>query len=283
MRRSIRGAAWLLTVLFSIGFLGCGTISSYRLPLSGHQASATFSPLAACASAQSLTAIEHSTSVNVRYDGNTWIQFMIQGDQYNMVIIVSNDVPPDQRAARTSSAKAKGDELWACAMSHGIPLAVAIPMLMSQPVAPAPPAAMAEPMSPTPPSAPTAINAPAAPVAPIKAACRNPRELAPRSICASAKGPACTTDSQCQSNSCSRGFCQNREPGSPCKENANCNSNNCTGGCCHARDPGAHCSEDMQCNSNNCTNGMCQDRMPGSPCKENSGCNTNNCTGGCCQ
>lgn len=296
MRKSIRGAASLLLVLGSVVVLGCGSFASYRLPVSATQAPGTFAPLAACASQQSLTAVEHPTSVNVRFDPTTWIQYMIQGEQYNMVIIVNNDVPPDQRPAKTSSAKAKGDELWACAMSHGIQVvAVPVPVIVNPPTAPTPPteptppATMSEPVAPTPPTAltpptppspPTAIRPPAAPRAGL---CRNARELAPRSACASARAAACTVDSQCPGNNCTRGFCQGRDPGSPCKDNANCNTNNCTGGCCHARDPGGYCTEDFQCNTNNCTNGMCQNRDAGSPCKDNANCNMNNCTNGCCQ
>ena len=94
---------------------GCGTIKQYRLPVPGHAARSTFAPLAACATQQHLEAVEHSDSFNVRFDPDTWIQYMIQGDQYNMVIIVGKAVPEPQRESRAMSAKQKGDELFGCA------------------------------------------------------------------------------------------------------------------------------------------------------------------------
>lgn len=108
-------------LLTAVGMTSCGTVASYRLPLTAYDAPRSFAPLAACASNQGLTPIEHSTALNVRFDPATWIQYMIQGEQYNMVIIVGNDVPPDQRPARVSAAKAKGDELFVCAMNGGLP------------------------------------------------------------------------------------------------------------------------------------------------------------------
>lgn len=94
---------------------GCGTVKQYRLPVSGFAARSTFAPLAACATQQHLEAVEHPDSFNVRFDPETWIQYMIQGDQYNMVIIVGKGVPEEQREARAISAKQKGDELFGCA------------------------------------------------------------------------------------------------------------------------------------------------------------------------
>lgn len=94
---------------------GCGTVKQYRLPVSGFAARSTFAPLAACATQQHLEAVEHPDSFNVRFDPETWIQYMIQGDQYNMIIIVGKGVPEEQREARAISAKQKGDELFGCA------------------------------------------------------------------------------------------------------------------------------------------------------------------------
>lgn len=98
-----------------IAVAGCGTVKQYRLPMSGLAARSTFAPLAACATQQHLESVEHPDSFNVRYDPDTWIQYMIQGDLYNMVIIVGKGVPEEQREGRAMTAKQKGDELFGCA------------------------------------------------------------------------------------------------------------------------------------------------------------------------
>lgn len=299
MKKAARGSVGWFLLLLTVGLFGCGSAASFRLPLSVTQAPRSFAPLASCAAAQSLTAIEHPTSVNVRFDPSTWIQYMIQGEQYNMVIVVGNDVPPDQRQARTSTAKTKGDELFSCAMSQGLSMPPPVVVVASpppatpEPVAPPttlpsqviPPPATAPIAAPPSPALPPPATAPIAAPPPVRARaalCKSAPALAPRGSCASAKGSACTQDANCPSNNCTRNICQSREPGSPCTMDAQCNSNNCTGGCCHAREVGGHCSENAQCNTNNCTNGICQNREPGSPCTADAQCNTNNCTDGCC-
>ena len=95
---------------------GCGGWQSYPLPVSAGEAHHTFAPLAACASQQGFKFVTFPDAVNVRYDGSTWVQFMVQAGAYNMVIIVGTDVPEPERPARLGAAKAKGDELFACAM-----------------------------------------------------------------------------------------------------------------------------------------------------------------------
>jgi hypothetical protein len=95
--------------------VGCGGWQSYPLPVSAGEAHHTFAPLGACASQAGLKFVTFPEAVNVRYEG-TWVQFMIQNGAYNMVIIVSTDVPEPDRPARLVAAKAKGDELFACAM-----------------------------------------------------------------------------------------------------------------------------------------------------------------------
>ncbi len=97
---------------------GCGAIKQYRLPVPGSAAHATFAPLAACATQRNLQAMEQPDSFNVKYDPNTWIQFAIQGDQYNMVIVVDKGVAEEQRESRALAAKQKGDELFGCAQQQ---------------------------------------------------------------------------------------------------------------------------------------------------------------------
>lgn len=94
---------------------GCGTFKQYRLPVPGYAARGTFLPLAGCATQQHLESVEHQDALNVRYDPETWIQYMIQGDAFNMVIIVGKGIPEPQRESHAMAAKQKGDELFACA------------------------------------------------------------------------------------------------------------------------------------------------------------------------
>lgn len=107
----------LAAVVASVAIIGCGGVQSYPLPVSADDARYTFAPLKACASQQGLQISEHPDSVNVRYDASTWVQFMIQGPSYNMVVVMmGTSVPEPERPARLAAAKAKGDELFACAL-----------------------------------------------------------------------------------------------------------------------------------------------------------------------
>lgn len=119
MKPARAGSLGLVLSLLSTTLLGCLSVASFRLPVPASQARATFAPLTRCAAAQGLRAAEHASSLNVRYDASTWIQFMIQNDHYNLLISVSHDVPEEQRAAQTTAAKQKGDELLACATGSG--------------------------------------------------------------------------------------------------------------------------------------------------------------------
>ena len=62
-------------------------------------------------------AVEHPDSFNVRFDSETWVQFMAQNQQFNMVILLGKAVPEPERPARFQAAKAAGDELFQCATS----------------------------------------------------------------------------------------------------------------------------------------------------------------------
>lgn len=100
-----------------VAFAGCAASQTYRLPMDASDAHSSFAQLAYVASNMGLQYAEHPTALNVKYDETTWIQYMVQGQQFNMVIVVDDKlVPPDQQPAKFSEAKGKGDEIWAKAM-----------------------------------------------------------------------------------------------------------------------------------------------------------------------
>lgn len=103
----------------------CGAAKSYRLPVGVDKARQTFAPIAACADRVGLTISEHPDSIHIRLDDTAWIQYMIQNQQYNMVLIVDEKkVPQNELQKKFDEARAKGDEIFACAqktMKPGTP------------------------------------------------------------------------------------------------------------------------------------------------------------------
>jgi len=115
-----RGAMRILIATLALALLAsaCGTARSYRLPLDAMQARDTFAPIAAVAGEMGYQNTEHPDSINVQVDDATWIQFMVQEPQYNMVVIVDDKaVPPSELDQRFWDAKAKGDEIWKRALA----------------------------------------------------------------------------------------------------------------------------------------------------------------------
>ncbi len=98
----------------------CGTARSYRLPLAGHEAHKTFSPIAACADQRSMEYSEHPESIHVKTDEVSWVQYMVQNDAYNMVVIVDDKKVAAGEAleAKFTATKKIGDEIYQCAMGH---------------------------------------------------------------------------------------------------------------------------------------------------------------------
>lgn len=243
MKKSCSLLPGLLTPAVAAILLSCASMVAQQLPLQGLQAKSTFPRLVACAQARNLLTVEHPKSVHARYDPNTWIQFAIQGEQYNMVVVLDSEVAEDERARRTAAAKAMGDELFTCSVQNG---ALFLP-----------------------------------------SAATDDSGLSQGSgiACVGAVAPACRSDSECQSQNCTAGVCQERVPGSLCgSSDAHCDSLNCTDGCCQPRTPGSPCgSSDHHCNSLNCTNGHCQLRTLGAPCRSDAHCDSLNCTRGRCE
>lgn len=97
----------------------CGTARSYRLPLAAAQARVTFSPIAACADQRELQYSEHPDSIHVKTDEVSWVQYMVQNDAYNMVVIVDDSkVGAEVLEAKFTATKKVGDEVYQCAMGH---------------------------------------------------------------------------------------------------------------------------------------------------------------------
>lgn len=247
-----------LFILSTLGLfaVSCATAASYRLATPASEARTTFPAIGACATKQGLESIEHPASFNVKLDAETWIQYMVQQDAFNMVVVVGNGVPEPERPARSASAKTKGDELFDCALKNPV---------ASRPAAPSAPAA-------APPVAP-ASSAPAPDAQPTVGG----------GNCVSAMQSQCTQDYQCQSSNCTAGYCQGNAPGSLCQQDYHCATKNCSGGCCQTNDPGAACQQDYHCESRNCTDGKCQTNERGAACQQDYHCKSRNCTAGHCQ
>lgn len=91
---------------------GCA-MSNYNLAPSG--GAAMLDPIGECATEGGLQAVRHPDSVNAKL-GGSWVQFMARpNDQLDLVIILGSDVPQNDRPAREQAAKAKADEVYACA------------------------------------------------------------------------------------------------------------------------------------------------------------------------
>ncbi len=90
----------------------------------------------------------------------------------------------------------------------------------------------------------------------------------------SSAGQACTTDSDCSSNTCSKDVCVGAPIGAPCTSSSDCMSANCTNGYCIGTQNGAACTENYDCDSGYCVSDVC------TPCTEiNQSC-TDDCA--CC-
>ncbi len=236
----------LLGLVILLSLWGCVSPMLHQLPISSLQARSTFGRLALCAKARNLAPSESAETVTVRYDPSVVIEFAIQGEQYNMIVRMDDEVPDEERSARSHSAKITGDALFICSMQSGV----------------------------------IAASAKDAATSSLAATSSEDGGFA----CTSAAGPPCTQGGQCESQNCTAGFCQGRVPGSPCYKDAQCDSLNCTNHCCQPRTPGALCGvTDQHCDSLNCTSRHCQSRTAGAPCLMDSHCNSLNCTSGRCQ
>jgi len=106
-------------LIVTVGLAACGAARSYRMPIDASQARETFSPIATCAERKGLMISEHPDSIHVKYDETAWIQYMIQNEQYNMVLIVDDKaVTGADLEAKFTEAQKVGDELYACAEQH---------------------------------------------------------------------------------------------------------------------------------------------------------------------
>ena len=244
-------------VTLGLGLLvaACGGTYVYPLPMSGDLARGYFAPLAACAGQQGFQVAQHPTSVNVRVDPSIWVQFMVQGPAYNMVVVLSGDIPEPERPARAGAAKAKGDALFACAKQAG-------PSALAAAPTPGPGVAPAAPGKPTPP----------APPRPGRVVVR-PRAV-PAGVCAVSKR-ACKSITDCitptsQDQHCTAGGCYPAAPGCPCDGPTQCGfDGHCAEGRCWPNTPGTPCTGASagDCgHDNHCTSKLCWPNKTGSEC-----------------
>ena len=257
IKRHIAGAG----VTAGLGLLAaaCGGMYVYPLPISGDVAHGYFAPLAACAGQQGFQVAQHPTSVNVRVEPSIWVQFMVQGAAYNMVVVVSGDVPEPERPARAGAAKAKGDALFACAKQAGPSSAAAAPPH-------APGVAPAAPGKPTPPGRPRRVTM------------RPP--TVPAGVCGASKR-ACKSISDCMTPTgepqhCTAGGCYPSSPRCPCDGPTQCGlEGHCAEGRCWPNKPGTPCSGASagDCGlENHCTNNLCWPSKTGSECTQPTDC-----------
>jgi hypothetical protein len=222
----------------------CAAASSYRLPINGAEAPRYFQPIGVCAGEAGLTSIQHPSSVNVKYNDSVWIQYMVQGEAYNMVVVGEDPA---------LEAKKKGDEIFSCAQGKG-PGEMPVQTTPHSPV-------VVEQTKP--------LTSEPDPVEPVKA--DDSGEM------------ACTLDTQCPKHNCTKGYCRTNEPAALCVYDTHCNSHNCTNGVCQTNAPGAACQYDTHCTSHNCTNKTCQTNARGAACQFDTHCTSGNCTKNMCQ
>lgn len=284
---------------FAVALLGslavsCGTTRSYPLNTPAAAAPGYFAPLGACATQKGLTFAQHPSSLNVRFDAQIWIQYMVQGAAFNMVLVMDQSVTDE---AKIGAAKAKGDEIYSCAMAAG-PTAT--------PAAPAAPAASEA--APTATSAPTTTAAPTTPApttpstTPSVAASSAPTGVAPKAIavpelpaaaCPASTKP-CKSISDCvgvypgANARCTNGFCWKMDaPGCPCAGNTDCGYGmHCGKGVCHPNKAGAPCAgkDQGECGFElHCGGGVCVPNKSGYACTQVSDCGlTSSCVNNVC-
>ncbi|OGQ89899.1 MAG: hypothetical protein A2289_09310 [Deltaproteobacteria bacterium RIFOXYA12_FULL_58_15] len=107
----------------------------------------SFASIAACADERGLQVSEFDDSIHVRVDETAWVQYMIQVDAYNMVLIVDDKVvPPNEIEAKFTAVKTTGDEIFQCALGH---MNLSGPSTGNAPVAGPAPAPVAAPVGAT--------------------------------------------------------------------------------------------------------------------------------------
>ena len=107
-----------LLIALALVSSACVAARSYRLPLDAVSARDTFAPIAMVAGELGHEKVEHPDAIHVRYDEVTWIQFTIQNQHYNMVVVVDdNVVPPSELDAHFADARIRGDEIWKRALA----------------------------------------------------------------------------------------------------------------------------------------------------------------------
>src|SRR5262245_32752799 len=91
-----------LALIPVLGMASCVVVSRPLSPVV--DVHATLGSVEHCAKSRGLEAVRHPDSVNVRVE-STWVQFMARAHKrIDMVIVMADDAPPDERAERERSA-----------------------------------------------------------------------------------------------------------------------------------------------------------------------------------
>ena len=106
-------------LLAVVALTGCATTRVYRLAADPSQAASMRAPLVSVAQGMGYQAADLTpTVVTVPLDDVSRINFEVQGDQYNMLVLVDDKkVAADKLEATIAAAHAKGDEIWQAALA----------------------------------------------------------------------------------------------------------------------------------------------------------------------
>ncbi len=117
--RTIRGA--LAAAAFTAMLIaGCVQGQSYPLQAPPGGGRLLFDSLGKCAAEAGLArGPANPQFVDFMVDGATTVRFADQLGRFELVVLLGSDVPEPEQATKLAAGKAKGDELYACAMKLG--------------------------------------------------------------------------------------------------------------------------------------------------------------------
>jgi hypothetical protein len=129
MKRMFRGLA-LTAVGFSLA--ACGASKFYTLPADPSRVSETQTMIGACASEAGLESYKADDFVSVKYDETAALYYRYGGDgSFAMQIIVDDKkVPGSEVEKKHAAAKARGDDIYACAQERLYPPRQRAPVVM---------------------------------------------------------------------------------------------------------------------------------------------------------
>ncbi|MEZ4447423.1 MAG: hypothetical protein R3B72_50570 [Polyangiaceae bacterium] len=98
---------------------GCSGVTVNYLPLSPNEARALWGPLASCARRQGLPTEESADAVSVGFDQSHMVYQVQEDGRVALGIVFAPGLDAQELERQRALAKAKGDELLACARGGG--------------------------------------------------------------------------------------------------------------------------------------------------------------------